>query len=49
MLTFIAALIPIYIFWRVLTMPFRTDDGAEALGQVIGIVLFFSFVSWLIG
>ena len=49
MLTFIAALIPVYILWRLITMPFRAEDGDEALGNIIGLVLFVAFISWLIG
>ena len=49
MLTFIAALIPLYLMWRIITMPFRAEDGDEALGNIIGIVLFVWFISWLIG
>lgn len=49
MLHLIAALIPLYILWRLITMPFRAEDGDEALGNIIGLVLVFGFFSWLIG
>jgi|TARA_B110000908_G_scaffold7993_1_gene9952 hypothetical protein len=49
MLTFIAALIPLYFLWQIISQVFNAQDGDELLGSLIGIALVIWGLSWLFG
>jgi hypothetical protein len=49
MLTFIAALIPLYFVWSIIQQIAGADDGAELLGSLLGLGLVIWVFSILLG